>query len=326
MLALNKHLLEREKAHINEALQTLVLTLPTSLQAVAKHVLNAGGKRLRPLLMVHFAALFGRSDAVVYDIAAAIEVFHVATLLHDDVIDHADLRRGVPCAHKIFGVNTAILVGDALLAAGSRAVALQNMSALSLCVADAIVQTAHGEVLEIEAQGTISPDLTNYFSIITGKTAWMIQAACELGVLIAGGSDVATKAARDFGLHLGLAFQIVDDVLDFSPAEITGKPAGGDLREGKYTPPIHLYVQSLSPSARTAFAEAFAARSFTDEELLVLVDAINAGDFLEESRTLADTYLQTAFAALTALHSCGADAKHLDIIKEVLTHIGKRTR
>lgn len=326
MFAVNKKHFEHEQKCIHEALNRLVDSLPANLQPVAKHVLEAGGKRLRPLLVSHFAAIFGHSNIAVYDIGAAVEVFHVATLLHDDVIDNAVLRRGKPCAHQNFGVSTAILVGDALLAAGSYIIAMQGIMKLSCCAATTIVQTAHGEVLEIEEQGKIPPDLTQYFAIITGKTACMIQAACEFGVIAASGNDAAIQAARDFGINLGIAFQIIDDVLDFSPSKETGKPAGGDLREGKYTVPIHSYVKSLNPLEYEAFAEKFAARSFTDADINELVNAVCKGGFLNESRALADSYLDKTFEALSTLRTCGADPKGLLILEDMVKYVGKRTK
>ncbi len=320
----HKQLIDNDHASIGLAIDRLVAALPPSLQKVADHVFNAGGKRLRPLLLAHFAALFHCKEEAIYDVAAAIEAFHVATLLHDDVIDKASLRRGVPCAHEVFGANIAILSGDALLAMGSKIVASQGDTALSMCMAEVIVQTTYGEVLEIESQGQIAPDLDNYFAIIHGKTAWMFQTACEIGTRFAKASEKSLVAAHEFGKNLGFAFQIIDDVLDFYPAEITGKPAGGDLREGKYTPPIHAYVQSLPADERAVFAKDFSQGTFTDEAILKLVEAVHAGNFLTESRKMAEGYIEKALESLSILQAEGADAERIEMLKQIVQHMGSR--
>lgn len=293
--------LRKEQPGIRAALDDATNSLPVWVRPVAQHVLGQGGKRLRPLLTIFVARLLGYRERDIYPLAAAVELFHTATLLHDDVLDNADLRRGQPAAHRLFGVTETILAGDALLASGNSMVAAYGDARLTAVAAEAIAQTAGGEILELERQGEIAADLSTYLEIVTGKTAWMIRAACEFGAIRAGAEADRIQAAADYGLNLGIAFQMVDDALDFAPSARTGKPEGGDVREGKCTPPLFLYHASLSVEDQETFARAFRERSFSDEAVTAVTTSIRAHGFDEQTRGLADSYLHKARKALDRL-------------------------
>ena len=245
--------IEQEQPRINAALAEAAAELPVSIMPIAQYAMGNGGKRLRPLLTVLVARLLGYADNDIYSLAAAMEMFHVATLLHDDVMDNAEMRRGSTATHKVFGVTETILAGDALLAKGNQIVAGFGDPRLTAATSDAIAQTANGEILEIANQGKNAPDLLIYNQIIAGKTAWMIRTSCNIGAVRANGTPEQVAGATDYGFNLGMAFQIVDDALDFAPSSLTGKPEGGDVREGKLTPPIFFYANSLAPAERYAF-------------------------------------------------------------------------
>ena len=166
-----------------------------------------------------------------------MEMLHAATLLHDDVLDNADTRRGKPAAHTIFNATSTILAGDAMLAHANALVAQCGDPRLCLCFSEATSRTAAGEILEIAAQHQVETTAEEYEEIIRGKTAWLIRASCQLGALRAGADDALVEAAAAYGENIGMAFQIVDDALDFAPQSVTGKPSGGDVREGKLTRP-----------------------------------------------------------------------------------------
>ena len=299
--------IEQEQPRINAALAEAAAELPVSIMPIAQYAMGNGGKRLRPLLTVLVARLLGYADNDIYPLAAAMEMFHVATLLHDDVMDNAEMRRGSTATHKVFGVTETILAGDALLA-----------------TSDAIAQTANGEILEIANQGKNAPDLLIYNQIIAGKTAWMIRTSCNIGAVRANGTPEQVAGATDYGFNLGMAFQIVDDALDFAPSSLTGKPEGGDVREGKLTPPIFFYANSLAPAERDAFFARFAEQSFTDEDVRHVIDTVRAQGFDDKTRGIADTYLRKAQENLDALTAGLPASPYGEILTSFIGYVRNR--
>jgi octaprenyl-diphosphate synthase len=291
----------REQPVFTSLLKEHVATMPPLARPVAAHVLHAGGKRLRPLLTLLMGRCLGSHHPDLYLLGTAVEMLHAASLLHDDILDNALLRRGRPAAHTLFGVPPVILAGDTMLGKALLLVSSLQDPRLTACIAEAVMHTAEGEIDEYT--NLHNPDLSQeeYLRIITGKTAWVLRASCELGALHARGNDEAVAAAAEFGLHLGIAFQMVDDALDFSPASRTGKPCGGDLREGKITPPLLLYLNSLPEEERAAFRIRFRDNSLDAEELNAITAAIFSRDFARRTRSLADVHLERARAALDLL-------------------------
>ena len=303
----------REQPVFTSLLKEHVAAMPPLARPVAAHVLNAGGKRLRPLLTLLTGRCLGPHHPDLYLLGTAVEMLHAASLLHDDILDNALLRRGRPAAHTLFGVPPVILAGDAMLGKALLLVSSLQDPRLTACVAEAVMHTAEGEIDEYT--NLRNPDLSQeeYLRIITGKTAWVLRASCELGALRAGGDDEAVAAAAEFGLHLGIAFQMVDDALDFSPASRTGKPCGGDLREGKITPPLLLYLGSLPEEEQTAFRIRFRGNTLDTEELNAVTTAVSSRGFARRTRSLADVHLEKARAALELLPA-GAGRALLDEI------------
>ena len=252
-----KEAIAAELEPINLALFNALEELPAPARPIARHIFEAGGKRLRPFLMVRAARLFGQRDEDIYRLAITMEMLHAATLLHDDVLDNAANRRGRPAAHTVFPAASAILAGDALLACANAIVASFGMPALSTAFSRATSETAAGEILETSQLGRVDVSMAEYLEMARGKTGWLLAESCRMGVIFAGAGEAAEQAALDYGMNLGLAFQMVDDVLDFAPEEITGKPTGGDAREGKFTPPLRLYRESLNDVERAEFDRAF---------------------------------------------------------------------
>lgn len=294
-------ILMQEQPRVHTALEQAVDRLPASVRDIAGYVLLSGGKRLRPLLTLTSARLFGCKRPELYDLAAAPEMIHVASLLHDDVLDGADTRRGRQAAHLAFGVTPCLLAGDALLAEASYRVSLYGDPALVSCVSEAMVRTVAGEAREIALQRSLTHGMEEYLAVITGKTGWLLRASCRLGALFAGAPEAGVDALSNFGLNLGIAFQMVDDALDFADEAVTGKPTGGDLREGKFTPPLMFYRDALPEAERAAFSAAFAAGSFSDAEVAAVSRRIREQGFDVRTRELADKYLQRADASLDVL-------------------------
>jgi octaprenyl-diphosphate synthase len=310
----------REQSAFTALLKGHVATMPALTRPVAAHVLDAGGKRLRPLLTLLTGWSLGARHPDLHILGTAVEMLHAASLLHDDILDNALLRRGRPAAHTLFGAPSVILAGDAMLGKALLLVSSLQDPRLTACVAEAVMHTAEGEIDEYT--NLRNPDLSQdeYLRIITGKTAWVLRASCELGALRAGGSDAAVAAAADFGLHLGIAFQMVDDALDFSPSSRTGKPCGGDLREGKITPPLLLYLDSLPEEERTAFKADFRDNALGEDEMQAVTTAIYSRGFARRTRSLADGHLEKAKAAL-ALFPAGEGR---DLLGEAVEFVRNR--
>ena len=211
---------------------------------VANHLISSGGKRLRPMLTLATAAMFGYHGDGHVRLATSVEFMHTATLLHDDVVDESDLRRGQSSARMIWGNQASVLVGDFLLGQAFRMmVETGSMDALKV-LSDAAAVIAEGEVFQLAVAKKMETTEDDYIAVIRGKTAELFAAAAEVGPIIADAGDEARTALRDYGMNLGLAFQLVDDVLDYggSSADL-GKNVGDDFREGKMTMPVILAYQ-----------------------------------------------------------------------------------
>ncbi len=295
----------KELPAINEAIAREVSALHPLVRPVAAHVMDAGGKRLRPMLTILFARALAFRGNDLHALASSLEFLHSATLMHDDILDNAELRRGKPAAHTKFGITPTILAGDVLLALANEIVARTGDAELTSCISKAIMQTASGEIMEIAAVRNAGISRPEYIEIITGKTAYLIQSACEFGVIAAGASTRQRDAARSFGLNLGIAFQLVDDALDYtSGTDTSGKPLGGDLREGKFTLPLLLYLESLPEAERGA-----TIRELTDVNLLPdrqdrIISEIATSGFADRTRDEARSYLALASRALDVLPVC----------------------
>ena len=307
---------------INRALNKAVDTLPEPVRPVARHIFDAGGKRLRPLLTVLMARLLGHEAKNIQDLAITLEMLHAATLLHDDVLDNAVSRRGKPAAHTLFDVSSVILAGDALLAGANALVANYGDTRLTRCFSEATSRTAAGEILEIAAQRRVDSSSVDYEDMVRGKTAWLIRAACEMGALAAGANDAAVAAAAAYGENLGMAFQMVDDALDFAPESVTGKPTGGDVREGKLTPPLRLYRDSLSTAERSAFDAAFCAGLMTEADAASIAESIRQAGHDDAVRRQADEFLDAARQALETL----PDRPERELMRQMADYVRDRKK
>ena len=274
------------------------------IPALAEHLIAAGGKRLRPLLTVAAARLCQPAASAPdgsLKLAAAVEFIHTATLLHDDVVDGSTLRRGKIAAHLIWGGSSSVLVGDFLFArAFELMVETGSLRALNI-LAHASSVIAEGEVLQLTRSHDLTLDQATYLQIIQAKTAELFAAAAEAGAVVVGASEAKVQALRDYGLNLGLAFQLADDVLDYGgTASDLGKNAGDDFREGKATLPLLLAM------ARTGSAEAgFWQRTVgdlkqTDADFIRARDLVVGSGALETCLDLAMDYAAQAKTALAS--------------------------
>ena len=290
MTKVNALILERADSHVE------------MVPELARYLIEAGGKRLRPMLTVAAAALFETPNGAQIRFAAAVEFMHNATLLHDDVVDESDMRRGRPAARVIWGNQASVLVGDFLLGqAFMMMVETGDIEALGV-LARAAAIIAEGEVFQLAKAGDLSATPDDYAQVIRAKTATLFEAACEVGAM-AGGADAAGREAlRLYGRELGCAFQLVDDVLDYRGESGTlGKNIGDDLREGKMTLPVILALAEGNPAEREIVASALGNPETPDGVLAQVVAILNRHGTLTRTLAQAQGHADAAKSAIADL-------------------------
>ena len=270
------------------------------IRQVAEYIIHSGGKRLRPALVLFTANALGYRGRQHHELAAVVEFIHTSTLLHDDVVDESDLRRGNKTANALFGNAASVLVGDFLYSrAFQMMVSVDSMRVMQV-LAEATNVIAEGEVLQLLNCHDADVTVAGYLQVIRCKTAKLFEAAARLGAILANASPEIEQATADFGMHLGTAFQIIDDVLDYSADEAeTGKHLGDDLAEGKPTLPlIHAMQHGTSEQvARVRHAIENGGR----EDFPAVLEAIQTTRALEFTRDYARTEADLAVAALQPL-------------------------
>lgn len=293
---------EKELPLINGFLDEETNKLEGLVKDVARHVLLAPGKRIRPVLTILSARGLGYGGDDLYPLAGSLELLHAATLLHDDILDDADLRRGVKASHLVFGSTETILAGDVLLALANRIGADYGKPRISAVLASGIMATVEGEIREIAHISEPMMDRDAYMDIIIGKTARLIETSCRLGAILASDERELEDAVGNFGLNMGIAFQLVDDALDYeSPADDTGKPEGGDLREGKITLPLILYLEMLQEKEAEQLLADIKKRTLSDERREQVLADIRKHDLGARTRAYAAEYVEKAKACLGTL-------------------------
>jgi len=267
---------------------------------IAEYIISAGGKRIRPVLVLLVANAYGYRGTHHHELAAVIEFIHTATLLHDDVVDESSLRRGRQTANALFGNAASVLVGDFVYSrAFQMMVAVSDMRVMRI-LADATNVIAEGEVLQLLNMHDPDVSEARYLQVIRSKTAKLFEAAAQLGALIAGATDAEIDAAAEYGRSLGTAFQLVDDVLDYSgDAAAIGKNVGDDLREGKPTLPLIYLMENGSVEQRElvrACIENGDEKHFDD-----VLAAITTSGALDYTKREAEKAAQRAIASIGAL-------------------------
>ncbi|MBX9399691.1 polyprenyl synthetase family protein [Lysobacter sp. BMK333-48F3] len=270
------------------------------INQVAEYIVGAGGKRLRPMLLLLAAGALNHRGPDAHQLAAVVEFIHTATLLHDDVVDESDLRRGRKTANAVWGNAASVLVGDFLYSRSFQLMVELDRLEVMKILADTTNQIAEGEVLQLLHVRNPDTDETAYLRVIERKTAVLFAAATRLGAVLAGAPPSVQQRLHDYGLALGYAFQIADDVLDYaSDAQTLGKNLGDDLAEGKATLPL-IHAIAHSDDATRARLRAAVEHGDTDAMPEVLA-AIHATGGLDYSRKRARDYADAAEAALDAI-------------------------
>src|SRR6476659_4278375 len=282
-------------AVILERMQSKVALIPE----LAGHLIAGGGKRMRPMLTLAAASLLGYPGTRHYKLAAAVEFIHTATLLHDDVVDGSGLRRGKRTANLIWGNPARVLVGDFLFSRAFELMVEDGSLKVLRILSHASAVIAEGEVNQLTAQRQIDTDEDHYLEIISAKTAALFAAACRVSPVVAEASEDAELALETYGRHLGIAFQLTDDVIDYaSDAATMGKGVGDDFRDGKMTLPVILAYARGSPDEREFWRAAIAGDRVTDDDLAHAVTLLRTSGALSETIEQARHYGRRAIDAL----------------------------
>jgi len=284
---------------IVERMQSPVALIPQ----LAAHIVAAGGKRLRPLLTLAAARMAGYRGRRHVALAACVEFIHTATLLHDDVVDESALRRGQASANAAFGNKPSVLVGDFLFARAFQLMVKDGSLEVLRILSEAAATIAEGEVLQLVIQNDTATSEAQYLQVIEGKTAALFAAATEVGAVVAGRPADEQAALRAYGHNLGIAFQLVDDALDYSAEqERLGKTVGDDFREGKITLPVLLAFARADETERAFWRRTIEDRDQSDADLP------RAIALMQRHRAFADTVTRARAFGVEALSALGAFA------------------
>lgn len=302
-------LIESELKLVEEILYATLASPIQTIDTVARHLLDAGGKRLRPSLVILSAYASGRLDDIdtTIQVAAGVELIHMATLVHDDVIDDARIRRGRPTANTHWGNHISVLTGDYMLAKSFSLLAGHGNMRIMQAVAQATIAMAEGEISQIGAIHDVCVQTDQYMSTIKNKTAEFMSACCRIGAMLASTPNEIEDALANYGLNLGIAFQITDDILDLTgdPAR-TGKPIGGDLREGKLTLPLILTMMRANPTDRRAMENILANHNDSMEDVEFVLGLAQQVGAIEEASLIASDFIKSAVSSLQCLPASDA--------------------
>ena len=281
---------------IVEHMQSPVALIPQ----LAGHIVAAGGKRLRPLLTLATAQLCGYRGSRHHALAACVEFIHTATLLHDDVVDESALRRGRATANAVWGNKASVLVGDFLFSRAFELMVADGSLEVLAILSRASAVIAEGEVQQLLTANDVNTSVEDYLSVIGAKTAALFAAACRIGAVVAERPEAEELALETYGQSLGMAFQLVDDVLDYAAVESDlGKTVGDDFREGKLTLPVVLAIARATPKELAFWRRCLEELEQSEEDLAEAIRLCAHYDTLEESLALARRHRDEALNALS---------------------------
>jgi len=316
-------LTKADMARVNDTILARTGSDVTMIPEVANHLISSGGKRLRPMLTLASARLCGYAGDGHLKLAASVEFMHTATLLHDDVVDDSDMRRGKPAARTLWGNEASVLVGDFLLGqAFKMMVEVGSLPCLDvLSTAAAVI--AEGEVMQLAAAKNLATSEDEYTAVIRAKTAALFAAACEVGPLLAGAPKDLAAACRSYGVNLGVAFQLMDDVLDYGGVTADlGKNVGDDFREGKITLPVVLSYRRGDAAERAFWREAMEQGANDDQALSRAVALHRRHRSLEDTAERARHYGAIAKDALEIFPATPMRAAMIEVVDFCVARTG----
>ena len=313
---------EEELALVEESLRGLFKSKVFLVPLIGRYLIEGGGKRIRPLFLLLSSRLAGYKGNAHIELAGIIESIHTASLLHDDVIDGADIRRGRETAHSIWGNQVVILVGDFLYSNALRMAVSYKSQSIMDALSEATTRMTEGELFQLEKAGDISITEEEYMGIISSKTGILLSAACKIGGILGGLSQTHTEALASFGLKAGIAFQMADDILDYMAGqEGLGKKLGKDLDEGKITLPLIVLLAEADKEERLRI-KAIVEGDVIDRGLDRILELFEKYDILKESLKKARALIDEAKAELSIF----ADSKERDELFALADYALERDR
>jgi len=317
--------MEAELGRVEEKLRNWTLSRVPEVSSIAQQIIGAGGKRIRPSLVVLCArACSGSLDPErLVTVATSVELMHMASLVHDDVIDHADTRRGLPTANRAWGNHTAVLSGDYMWAAATSMLAQDGDVEIMKLLSETALAMIEGVVAELKEFDGTDNMRARYLEIVRLKTAELMSASCQAGAMLTQADPDMRASLGDYGLALGMAFQVTDDLLDIlgDPAR-TGKPAGGDLREGKLTMPTILALKAATPGDAARLVDILQADELTADDLQFAKSLVVTTGAADATRRSASEYASRAREALQALPPSEALSRLDGLAEFILTREG----
>src|SRR5690625_255058 len=305
---------------IEDALNKVIQAEHPVLREASTQLLKAGGKRIRPVFVL-LSGKFGDFNMdEIKTIAVSLELIHMATLVHDDVIDEASLRRGKPTIKHHYGNRVAMYTGDYILARALESITMIEKPAIHQSLSEAIVEVCIGEIEQIKDKYNTNQNIRHYLRRIKRKTALLIATSCKLGAISAGLSENHIRKLYKYGYYIGMSYQIIDDILDFtSTSKVLGKPSGNDLRQGNITLPVLIAMedQHFAKTITDVFQN---PSEISDEDVKGLINKINQSDVIEQSYQLSEKYL---FKALEIIQDF-PDHRAKHTLENIARYIGKR--
>lgn len=288
-----------DMVRIEEEIRRLLDSDIPLISIVGRYIMDSGGKRLRPLLMILSSRLCGYTGTNDIPLAVVFEFLHAAALLHDDVVDHAEFRRSQPAANTVWGNPAVVLIGDFLYSKSIQmAVGYNDIRILDVLL-QATTKMSEGEVLQLINSDNLEVSENEYLAVITRKTAVLISAACQTGAILTGAGAAEEDALKAYGHHIGIAFQLIDDTLDFTgEAEELGKPVGNDLQEGRVTLPLIYALRNAKATERLRLRQLFSADQIPARDMIEIRNLVLRAGGIEYTNDKACSHSMSAKEAL----------------------------
>ena len=307
-----RRVIDADMAAVDSVIRRRLASDVVLINQISNYIIASGGKRLRPILVLLAGGHFSANPEHSREMAAVIEFIHTATLLHDDVVDESSLRRGRQTANAVFGNAASVLVGDFLYSRAFQMMVDVGSMRVMQVVSEATNIVAEGEVLQLLNVGDADTDEEQYLRVVRYKTAKLFEAATRVGAILGGANAAEERALADYGMHLGTAFQLIDDVLDYSgDAAETGKNLGDDLAEGKPTLPLIYAIRNGDDAEREVVRNAIANGDRSN--MSAVVAAIRATGAIEYARAAAHREAETAMSSIVLL----ANSPHKDALLQL---------
>lgn len=294
-----KQLLLPLERHYLSAFDEITKSEVSLVADINRHLKSVRGKQLRPKLTMLAAACCGLTPIdephhPLFSISAAIEILHTSTLIHDDIIDDSNIRRGIPTVKNQWNNKTAVLLGDFYLACVMQTLNHVNNNTVTAIIDHAVIEMSEGELMQQETSGKYPTDSHTYFNIIWKKTAVFISACCKAGAVIADADRETCDIMQNYGLNFGIAFQINDDILDYLPSDVTGKPQGNDLREHKCTLPLNIALNDSDANTQKKIRTLLQQIDTNDDAVQEISHLVKQCGALSKAANIAEQYIQDA--------------------------------